>query len=277
MTEGERDFRSDAERARIAGEVRTHFGPGLALCEQLRDVGVRAVDLGGWQGRPIEADTVDVLIAAEAARATKTYLGALSLVMGGYGTQAMMLTRSLFEGTVVAHWATLEPEAAWKRFVQHGRHAQLLWGQTFETEGWQEPTALSPEQQQERKQLDNLFGKHGQLPWTGLNTWKMVEKISHLWDDDGVQLQRHQRIALRDANEVLHATASGLIGSAAHHGNSLGFDAFPSGRYIARALISAFWCYLQTLSLLFDHFGFCSAREEVRQLSGRMEEAFGSS
>jgi hypothetical protein len=105
----------------------------------------------------------------------------------------------------------------------------------------------------------------------------LVEKIGLLWDDDGVQLRRHQRIALRDANEVLHATASGLIGSAAHHGDSLGLDAFPSGRYIERALISAFWCYLQTLSLLFDHFGFRSAREDVRQLSGRMEAAFGRS
>ncbi|HEY6760152.1 MAG TPA: DUF5677 domain-containing protein [Baekduia sp.] len=270
------DIRSDADRARIARDVRAHFGSELVLCERLRDVGVRAVEPGGWHGRGIEVGTIDVLIAAESARATKTYLGVLCLVLGGYGTQAMMLTRSLFEGTVIAHWATLEPETAWDRFERHGRHTEMIWGSKLESEGWQEPSPLSPIDADDRAELDKLFGKRGEKPWTGLNVWQMVQDILGLWDDDGQQLLTHARISLWNANQVLHATAQGLMGSANINVAGLGFDAFPSSTYIRRSLLTAFWCYLQTLSLLFDHFNLTDAREEVRQLSGEMHRAFSS-
>lgn len=99
--------------------------------------------------------------------------------------------------------------------------------------------------------VEHRMGAAGKdVEWHDLDTVQRAVEVAHMWDDEGVELRRHQRIALRDANEVLHATASGLIGSAAQGEDALGFDAFPSGRYVERALISAFWCYLQTLSLL---------------------------
>jgi hypothetical protein len=60
----------------------------------------------------MDPQSVDPIIIAEGARATKIYAGALRLVAGGFGPQASMLNRSLFEGMAIAHWAHAHPDRA---------------------------------------------------------------------------------------------------------------------------------------------------------------------
>jgi hypothetical protein len=268
-----RDVRTSADRVRIESEVRELFALQLAPAEELRDIGVD--NISNWSGRSIDPDTVDWLIAAESARATKTYIGMIHLVLGGFGPQAAMLNRSLFEGTVIAHWITVEEATALDRFNKHARHNALLWVGAFEKVGWMEPAVLTEAERAERDELNGMFGPHGERNWTGHNLHTLTEKVAHLWDDGGEDLWLHYRIAHRDNNQVLHASHDALAGSMQNTGDAMIFDGFPSSRYITRALIGGFWAYLQTLSLVFDHFGMAQAREQVRHTAEASGDAFG--
>src|SRR4051794_28614731 len=114
-----------ANRAEAESTMRAAFAGEIGACERLLEfAGEHA--LNRWTGRPIES-TADRLIAVEFGRATKTYRAALDLSLGGFGPQASMLNRSLFEGMAVAYWISDNPDRAADLFEKHERHNRDVW------------------------------------------------------------------------------------------------------------------------------------------------------
>ena len=75
----------------------------------------------------------------------KTYSAALALVREGFGPQAAMFNRALFEGMAVAHWVSVAPEAARQRWPDHERHNALLWTEVVEQYRWDAGTKTAHE------------------------------------------------------------------------------------------------------------------------------------
>lgn len=211
-----------------------------------------------WSGREFGDEVVDVIILAEGARATKTFRAALVLCGAGYAEQAAMLNRGLFEGMVVAHWASLYPEEATTRYDAEFEHNQILWADTLRELGWAKSDELPPPPTDERRrELEALFGRHGTRLWTGhQNLPTLINDIKHLWDSESGanELRDYFRIGHRDNNLILHSGSWALENAVLRDAESFRFDMGPSRRRVSQALYGAFWCYLQTFSLLMDHF-----------------------
>lgn len=245
-------LRSD-DRAHNETVIREHFAKRLAPIYELAEFVSPLFQ--SWPGRGVKRDTIDEIVAAEGGRAVKTYHGAIHLVLGGYGTQALMLNRSLFEGTIVAHWATLNPETAWSRYTMHRRHSELVWNDKQEMVGWVDPKDLSEVDRAERGELDGLFGEHGQWGWSGKNLFELTCAVQGCWDDPS-QLWHYYHIAHYTNNQMLHPTYRSLTEGLKPTGLKYTFDAYPSADNILRALTGAHWSYGQTLSLQLSHFSF---------------------
>lgn len=278
----------NARDREVAEAIEKEYAPGLAASDDLRAVGFAMCS--AWDGRGLEQGTADLLVAAEGARSAKTYSAAVHLLRGGYAEQAAMLHRSLFEGMVVAHWATVEPDTAVERFGRHVDHNRLLWNDALRKAGWlddddaaAEPTdvAVGPTDEhdgaadvndaesQARKELDGLFGAHGQHGWTDGGVYTLVGKVAHLWSDGGAQLWQHYRIAYRASNQTLHTSHDALLGTvkADEANKTLLFEHAASDRLVGRALFSTWWAHIQMLALLRDHFDMQACRDELARLT----------
>jgi hypothetical protein len=241
--------------AEIEVQIRSIYGARLEACERVHRFGQDALYF--WAGRPLDPASVDAIIVAEASRATKTYGAAVTLAAGGYGAQAIMLNRSLFEGTAVAHWAHANPARAVELFKQHGRQAELLWGDEFEKAAPEEPRSIDTGTDEERDELAGLFGRGGGRLWTGHRSlYDLLPEIEQQWPEGEVRetLWWYFRIVNRHSNEVLHSTPLGLSGGVTRGSESLDLDAGPSNVYLDQALLGGLWPYMQTLTLLWDHF-----------------------
>ena len=226
-----------------------------------------------WSGSSVDSESVDPIIVAEGARATKTFGGVLRLVSGGFGPQASMLDRSLFEGMAVAHWAHANPERAVELFKKHGRHGELLWGDAIENAALGEPRTIDIGTTEERKELGALFGKYGTKLWTGHGSlYELLPDIEGQWDEQARKdLWSFYGIAQRDNNQVLHSTALGLsAGVTARTSEELGLDVGPSDHYLDRGLLGGLWSFGQLATLLWDHFDI----PDRKALDGRFKTAW---
>jgi hypothetical protein len=128
---------TDDEGVRAA--IAQSSGEELVACRSLLDFALS--ELGAWSGRPIKRGA-DRVILAEAVRATKTFGAVIRLCEAGFGEQALMLDRSLFEGVAVAHWVAANRREAVRLFIRHERfsnsfgtrHSRLSDGSTKRTE-----------------------------------------------------------------------------------------------------------------------------------------------
>jgi uncharacterized protein DUF5677 len=252
---GEQRDASRASGAEIEAQVRAAYGARLQACERFHAFGEDA--LYAWAGRAIDPDSVDPIVLAEGARATKTYGGVLRLVASGFGPQASMLNRSLFEGMAIAHWAHSHPDRAIELFKKHGRHSELLWGNAFEKAEPADAREIDAGAEEERKKLGGLFGKYGTNLWTAHRSlYDLLPEIEEQWPEGAPRdmLWWFFRIAHRDNNQVLHSTALGLSGGVTRTSEDMRWDAGPSDRHLDRAMLGGWWCYEQMLTLLWDHF-----------------------
>ena len=251
----ERDGGRRLSDAEIQAQLCSSYGAKLAACQCLHTFGENA--LYAWAGRPIDPESVDPLIVAEGARATKTYGGTLRLAAGGFGPQASMLNRSIFEGMAIVHWAHANPDLAVELFEKHGRHSELLWGEALAKAEQANAPAIDPATEEERTELARLFGKYGTKLWTGHGSlYALLPEIEDQWPEGAPreQLWWFYRVAHRDNNQVLHSTAMGLTAGVSRLEDALSLDVGPSDHYLDRGLLGGFWCYEQTLTLLWDHF-----------------------
>jgi hypothetical protein len=93
--------------AAIVPEIVAAFPEQFAAAEALRDFAK-----ANRPEAPPTQDEAGVLILRTYTRSSKTYNASLRLALVGYGAQAGMLNRSLFEDMIVAHWIRRNPDTA---------------------------------------------------------------------------------------------------------------------------------------------------------------------
>ena len=255
----------DAPLPQIVDRHRAEF----AACEAVLAFARSKFD--PWTGRPIESDTIDVIVAGEASKATKTYRAGLMLASGGFGPQAMMLGRSLFEAVLVSHWVVGHADEALQLFNQHDAYIHLLWGEDVGAEGYD--VRVPKISDDERTELTARFGRWGQKPWTRRTNYKLRMEVQHMWDDGGEQLGIWYRFALRESNLILHSSAWSIGQTMRVESTDLRFDTGPSWHFVDRALHFLLWSYSQIVGVVMDHFKMPD-RHEFTAAFRRAHDAF---
>ena len=225
-----------------------------------------------WPGRKIDGGA-DLVVAAEIARSVKTARASLVLSRAGFGQQATMLNRSLFEGMLVAHWVHLNPEAAEERFANHEKYMRLRWRDTFLKYEYEGADAIELIEGADRDELVGTFGEWGDKPWTGLSAYRLVQAVRGEWDDGGATLVEHFDVAQQHANMTLHSSAWSLNGMVTgHDADGVSFELGPSNENVIQAIYMSYWCLLNMLRLLMRRFEIADA--EFLELTERDSHAF---
>lgn len=245
-------LRDDDVRALISKA----YGGQLSACAELLEFAISEVQ--SWSGRPVKRGA-DRIIIFEAARATKTFDAVIRLCSLGYGEQAVMLNRSLFEGMAIAHWTSANRrEAAWL-FRRHAKLGSALWREAFDALGWLDDETRrnwQTIQPRERQEFVTLFGRYGDQPWTRRSIPKLLKEIENQWDEQGRrQLWATHNVAYRHSNLVLHSTPFS-VGAAAttETKDELHMTIGASDLFLAQALFFAYWTYGQLFNLLITTF-----------------------
>ncbi len=168
----------------------------------------------------------------------------------GYGEQAGMLNRSLFEDMLIAHWVKRHPEKAAVQLARHEAWVLDRWGEALEVTGLRRAGTVERLRPEERRALDHEFlGK----TWTGLTLPKLVNEIRDEWpvQADHRFLDQHARIVNGFNNTLLHhgARSLKLAGEISQDG-TVNFSVGPSRTHIKGALSGAFFSYANTMSLV---------------------------
>jgi hypothetical protein len=205
----------------------------------------------------------------------------MQLCRGGYGEQADMLNRSLFEDMAAGHWISLHGEEAVERIGQHHQHGRVIWNRVIERQPGLGNAVDLDLDDDEVADLDRLFGQHGQRSWIGLNMFELVSEIEQLWptDDGKRQLWYFYELAHRANNQKLHLTSFSLnrVVRAREEDSEIVFqyraspDASPGGP-VSPALYGAFWTYWQLVGLVFDVFDI--SQDELTKLLEPHVETF---
>lgn len=236
------------EDPRVA-DLQTAFAEQFAAMEVLRDF--------ARENRPSSPPSPDIagaLIMATYARGTKTFQASFRLALAGYGAQAGMLNRSLFEDMIVAHWIRLNPSEAPELFERHWQHTLEDVGGKYEKYGREEEVADWPDlSNDERAALaDEFERKHH---WTKRSLYQLVKDVEHEWPDettDRRMLWQIFDIAHRFNNLLLHHSYFGLALAATAVPGGVQWDVGPSDKHIHGALQVAWFSYAHLVSLVVD-------------------------
>lgn len=220
-----------------------------------------------WQDRQLQSDAEGLVIAV-LCRSLDTYCASLRLASDGYGTQAQMLNRSLFEDMVDAHWIATDPDTAMLRYAQHAEHSAMLWADVVRKrpEMWPD-LEVPPIDQKRRDELNVIYKQHGTVPWSGLNIYERVKLIEHHWQDGRKYLRTFRDLSQRDNNETLHLSSASLraVLDASAPDGEMSFVCGPREDRVDRALFGAFWPFAQTVGLVVDEYGLdLSPRQRTR-------------
>jgi hypothetical protein len=188
-------------------DMRAQFPKHFAACEDL--------EAFAEANRPLEPPTRDdagQTILATYGRSTKTFRAAVILAGQGYGVQAGMLNRSLFEDMIVAHWVRRTPSAAAKM----QRHGQLLIERARDAahrHGRQDvlealPPPL-PKTQRAAIAAEFAGGHH----WTGKTVGELVNAVIDEWESPIDRRLLKQILDFDHAmnNMLLHHSGPGLL------------------------------------------------------------------
>lgn len=210
-------------------------------------------------------------------RSTTTFGGVLHLARVGYGDQAAMLNRSLFEDLVDAGWCVLNADTAAAWLQDHHTHRRMLLADAASSESAYGSSIGVPKfDQVERQRLDRKFGKYGQKPWNGKNINQKAQEIEPLFKapDDLETLRFFRTIVHKENNGLLHMGASAVDTiTLGLDGEGLQMRIGPSNAHIDEALLGGYWSFLQTTRLVVDHFAFPSAvRRRFLRLHDRLAD-----
>jgi hypothetical protein len=240
----------------VRGAIAKECGRRLEACERLREFAVSLTE--PWCGRALDEDRIeDLLVVVIFSRSTKTFWAATDLARTGFGDQAAMLNRSLFEDMVDAHWVTLEPELARQRLEEHDLHGRMLLAEAITNEGDVLPADEIPTfDPEERRRLDAIFGRYGHQSWTGAGLHDRVERIRHLWRDPKLAgLDFMRRIVHRENNQLLHLGAYSIAQQIRGRTNdTLTVKFGPNTDHVGNSLLAAFWIFGQTVSHVLSTF-----------------------
>jgi len=202
------------------------------------------------------------LIIALYARASTTLQALVLLVENGYGQQAMILNRAVFELLVDAYWIDANRDLAAERFVQHARFQQHLQREGLAPYADRLDLQI-PEERLGKTELTELrkLYRRSAGSWTGRSVKERVENIIESFDEefDREQLRTLHDIVYRLDNQELHPSPWSLkrvlrrvpFESA---GEMLQFRIAPEPELGPHAVRCGWWMYLQVLHLLIDLF-----------------------
>ena len=202
---------SDEIESKVREAIATEMRPELSACDSLRDF-AHAM-LSPWGGRAIDRRHEQLLVALF-SRSLRTYSGAVELARIGYGPQAVMLNRSLFEDMIDAHWITVEPELSVRLAEDHHQHIRMLNSDLLRELKLMPEDEIPTFTSGQRKLLTDLFGRHGAQSWTRLSIHERAQAVEHLWhDEEGGReaLQFYRRVAHAEANRILHVSAHSML------------------------------------------------------------------
>jgi hypothetical protein len=116
----------------------------------------------GDEQSPLGSDNILHIIFAELTRVWRLYRTVLSLCADGYGPEALVQVRPMYESNLVAFWAMRNPEEAEERFTLHLAYVNHLRA-VADSEAHPDSLMLDDELDRAVK----LFGRYGELPWSG--------------------------------------------------------------------------------------------------------------
>jgi hypothetical protein len=246
----------------IRAKVEAKFDLELEAVRSLNELSEELVEI--WptvRGARREADRI---LSMAIARGVTTFSAALELAEAGFGRETQMLNRSLFEGLLVSHWISANPDQAEKRFpasqdfelhLMRERVAEFA-PEELEVEDGIE---LDPERLAEAQRL---FGKANQRMWTGHRSlWDLFKEVEDRWERPwGEALTRYMQNEYQRNTKEMHATTSALFGLVldpfAERGGIRGLSVRigPGPDEVAAALFNSFFNHSNLLLLLVDHF-----------------------
>jgi hypothetical protein len=222
-----------------------------------------------------------LLVVAMHHRATKTFRGVLVLCRGGFGEQALMLGRSLFEDMIDMHWVAAAPEQARERFDEAAwitkvrqreradRHRESLDAAFLDAAEDNFESRLTDD---ERARLKSLLRSNRHGSWTRMSLSKRVELVGAQFSSD---LDSKLLNLMHDAGEglssdFLHPSVTALYSQIdldrLRAGAGINFHVGESSRFVPQALLLSSWAYGHALSVVYDEY----------ELPGRelLDEAF---
>ncbi len=184
------------------------------------------------------------------ARSTKTFGAALVLAGAGYGEQACMLNRALYEDMLLAHWAHRYPERAADTLPRYERWANAKLGRTL-NRFKAEPVDLPTLTQEEEEALDEEFLNK---TWAGRSLTGVYNAVRKEWPPRDRRTLDAMHHLIHDANNAqLHHVPRSLAsaGELMEEGG-LRFFVGPSEKDISVALFGTFYSFANTASLALD-------------------------
>ena len=164
-------------------------------------------------------DTASQVVGIHYVRAANTYEAILHLALDGFGAQAELLIRPLFELALTATWVSRNPAATERRYDLHRRYALSLWNARKEKSGIyrheNRREILTPA---EKKEAKRLFGSYAERGWTGKSLREMAKEFSSSHDvNDGGQVhwQAYMDVVHPLINWAMHSTGVGDLRVAA--------------------------------------------------------------
>jgi hypothetical protein len=194
--------------------------------EELLEVGgflPSFLDKGRWQ--PVTR--LQELVLSTLARGRSTYETILELLASGRSLQAAMLSRSLFEDMVVAHWLELnhdDPDWLIDRFDRHRDAMRLHDARIRRAFGFDErPGEELLELQARETELINEFGRHAQRDWWGVTPDGKPMRMPQLVETlaaaplfhprlrgEAPILEQYYAMQQKSWTQALHHTAAGM-------------------------------------------------------------------
>ena len=117
----------------------------------------------------LPAEGVNQVSVVEAVRATNAFGAILCLAAGGFGSQAEMLSRVVYESALVLSWASRHAEEAAERYELNRRLLERLHIEARNAAGIYAHTELPDLSDSDRDKATQLFGRYGEKSWTGLS------------------------------------------------------------------------------------------------------------
>jgi hypothetical protein len=234
-----------------------------------------------WTGRNADS-AADRIILLEVGRSTKTYRAVIELGSRGYGEQAAMLNRALFESMAVARWINENEETAVERFPQAVEFEDHLYVERLKNTGWLEPEeekAASELAQLTEEQLEHLrdeFGDYNQKLWTGhCSVRRLLDDIRGQFNAKEWKLiENYLRTGHHENNQLLHSTVGALSKAYVHlDEDRYGIWTGPSDLMVGRVLFSAHMIYQQTLILAAERFDLAD-RDGLNEVLARAQVLF---
>jgi hypothetical protein len=223
------------------------LGRQVEACEELR--AYLYDDLGPKAGALDTNEAHWGIVLALLASASTTYEAAVRLARDGFGHQAAMLNRSLFEAMVDSYWVAKQPELAIERMRDHTKYNARLTARTSAKYPAQfgDLPVPPPLSEEEDKRLRKLY-RGGSLSWTGLSLYDRVTDISGRWPAG--KAREHLFFFVDIANSInnymLHSTPWGMTRAArpvttSAGGKAVRFHVGASDAFCSEALFGSFW------------------------------------